>query len=241
MRRRTPTALLAAARPKGRKTSETLPARAFGILKDAIFAGTLKPGEAVRELHLARDLQVSQATVREALVRLERVGLVTRLQHRRTTVTSFTRQEVRDRLTMRLVLEELAAVCAAERMSAERVRELGALSDAISRAVVSGDQYEHAVADMRFHQFIWRESGNAILASTLEQLTTPLFAFLSVLHQRGMYDLRMTHPHDRIVRAFASGRAEAIRKEIRDHIGGSYGDFLESGLPDLNALVSTER
>lgn len=224
------------ARTRQRKRTQTLSAQTFGILKDEIFAGTLKPGDMVRELHVAERLKVSQATVREALAQLERVGLVIRLQNRRTSITSFTREEVRDRLAMRIVLEELAAVQASERLSPDELTELETLAATIARAAKTGDQYEHVIADVRFHQFIWQRSGSSILSRTLEQLTTPLFAFLSVLHQTGMYDLRGTRPHERIVRALAIGDAMGIRAEIRDHISGSYGEFLDSGLPDMNAL-----
>jgi DNA-binding GntR family transcriptional regulator len=220
-----------------KKRTQSLPSQTFESLRTAIFSGRLKPGDMVRELHVAEAQGVSQATVREALAQLERVGLVTRLPNRRTCVTTFSREEVRDRLTMRIVLEELAAVQAGERMTDADLAALSDLAAAIGQAVGSGDQYQHVLSDMRFHQFVWRCSGSAVLARTLEQLTTPLFAFLSILHQTGMYDLRRTSPHERIVEALGRGDAERIRREIRGHIGGSYGEFLESGLPDLHAVI----
>jgi DNA-binding GntR family transcriptional regulator len=220
-----------------KKRAQSLPSKTFEALRTAIFSGRLKPGDMVRELHVAQAQRVSQATVREALAQLERDGLVTRLPNRRTSVTTFSREEVRDRLTMRIVLEELAAAQAGERMTDAEFAALSDLAAAIAKAVRSGDQYRHVLADMRFHQFIWQCSGSPVLARTLEQLTTPLFAFLSVLHQTGMYDLRGTRPHERIVESLRSGDPAHVRREIRDHIGGSYGEFLESGLPDLHAAI----
>jgi DNA-binding GntR family transcriptional regulator len=41
---------------------------------EAIFAGKFQPGEPVLEMHLARSLRVSQATVCETLVLLERIA-----------------------------------------------------------------------------------------------------------------------------------------------------------------------
>jgi DNA-binding GntR family transcriptional regulator len=175
------------------------------------------------------------------LAQLERVGLVTRLPNRRTSVTSFSREEVGHRLKMRLVLEELAAVEASARIGEGDLKILNERAAEIAEAVRSADQYQHVVADMRFHQFIWHLSGNPVLARTLEQLTTPLFAFLSVLHQTGMYDLRTAKPHDRIVKALVERDREVIVREIRDHISGSYGEFLRSGLPDLHAAVGERR
>ena len=44
-----------------------------------ILAGNLKPGERIVESRLAKELGVGQPTIREALVALESVGLVTRV------------------------------------------------------------------------------------------------------------------------------------------------------------------
>ena len=49
---------------------------------EAILAGHFLPGDPLRELDLARDLRVSQATVREALLRLESTGLVVRVPNK---------------------------------------------------------------------------------------------------------------------------------------------------------------
>ena len=70
--------------------SGSLSAQAFGVIKDAIFTGQIQPGEAIRELHLARSLRVSQATVREALAQLESAGLIVRQANRRTTCLLYT-------------------------------------------------------------------------------------------------------------------------------------------------------
>jgi DNA-binding GntR family transcriptional regulator len=212
----------------------------FGILKDAIFSGMFKPGEALREMHLAKMLDVSQATVREALVRLERLGLVVREQNRRTTVTSFTINEVKDRLHMRIVLEELAAVLASARMSGEDIVRLSDLAREIQQAIDSGGHPELVLADFAFHQFIWQKAETQILFKTLEQITTPLFAFQGVLHKAGLTDIKSTKPHERIVEAIGSRDEERIRAEIRDHIEGSYGVFLNSGVPALDGLLSAK-
>jgi hypothetical protein len=45
----------------------TLRSQVVGILRNAIFYGKLQPDSMLRELPLARNLQASQSTVREAL------------------------------------------------------------------------------------------------------------------------------------------------------------------------------
>src|ERR1700722_7274491 len=87
--------------------------RVFDAIRDAIFAGSLKPGEPLRELHLAKELQVSQASVREGLVHLEISGLVVRIPNKETRVTKLSNREVRERLELRESLEAMAWIAGA--------------------------------------------------------------------------------------------------------------------------------
>jgi len=208
--------------------SDSLAAQTFTILKEAIFAGKFQPGEALLELHLAKLLQVSQATVREALALLEQAGLVVKSQARRTTVTSLTREEVRDRLSIRIALEEIACVKAAARMREADFSELNKIAKTIASTIGANDRLRMTLADARFHHLIWERAEAPVLLRTLDQITTPLFAFLGALQAKGPRDLRSGKRHEAIVEALKSRDPKIARKAIRDHIEGSYRAFLES-------------
>src|SRR6476469_10949085 len=77
-------------------------------LRDAIFHGSFKPGEALREEQLAAMLDVSRGPVREALVQLEREGLVIVRRHRGATVARLSRRDLEEVYSLRLALERLA-------------------------------------------------------------------------------------------------------------------------------------
>lgn len=218
--------------------TDSLAAQAFTIIKDAIFTGQFQPGQLLRELHLARMLNVSQATIREALVQLEQVGLVVREQNRHTMVTNFTREEVRDRLNIRMALESLAAAEAARVMGEAEIAELSQLADEIAKTIAKGDWYDNVRADMRFHEYIWNHSGSPVLSKMLTQLTTPLFAFLAVLHQAGMDSIKATLPHEDLVKAMAAKDPAQIEHHIRGHIENSYQEFLSSSVARMDGLVA---
>lgn len=219
--------------------NDSLAKQVFFSLKDAVFSGELQPGEAIREMHVARSMQVSQATVREALVQLQQTGLVVREPNRRTTVSAFSREEIRDRLAIRAALEHLAAVEASRRLSSEDLQELQKGAAIIDRKIDAENSLDQINADIAFHHYIWERCGNAILVKTLENTTTPLFAFMSVLMRSGLVDLEQTKPHQRIVDAIAARDGERIRQELNLHMDASYKGFLDTGIASLDALVHT--
>jgi DNA-binding GntR family transcriptional regulator len=200
--------------------SNSLSAQVFNILKEAIFSGTFQPGEPLREIHLARMLEVSQATIREALVQLEQVGLVVREKNRRTTVASLSPDELRDRLTIRIALEQLALAAAAARLTVAELDELSRMAAAIGEAGAPHDPVQSALADMRFHHFVWERAGSPILLKTLDQLTTPLFAFL------GPALRRPAGSHQLLVDALRGRDPGPIADRIRAHIEAGYAEFL---------------
>src|SRR3982751_1496960 len=84
----------------------TLKERIVQVLRDAILAGKLKPGERLNESRLARELSMSRVPVREALQRLEEQGLVVNIQRKGMFVVSLTEAEVQKINSLRLVLEK---------------------------------------------------------------------------------------------------------------------------------------
>src|SRR5882672_2798542 len=100
-------------------SSATSSSRAESVvmqLRQGVFEGRYPPGTALRELTLARDLSVSQATIREALQQLQYTGLVTRTPNVGSTVTRLSVKEVRERVELRAILEVMAALEASGRM-----------------------------------------------------------------------------------------------------------------------------
>src|ERR1017187_1582087 len=159
----------------------TLKSQAVVAIRDAIFSGKYDLGEPLREIQLARALKVSQPTVREALIELERSGLVVRETNVGTYVTNMTTKEVRDRLEVRTLLEQQAMESACVEMKVEDFSELRKRLNLLSLAIEKDAFLEFASTDLEFHRFIWQCSGNPILAQTLDQVATPLFAFMSIV------------------------------------------------------------
>lgn len=211
-----------------RPASGSLVRLAVARLREAIFEGVYPPGANLRELRVAREFGVSQATVREALQQLESAGLVTRHPNVGTTVTRLTPKEVRERVELRALLEVRAAQEAAPRMGDEEVAELERRLAALGSAIARNSYYEAAQADLEFHRWVWKCSGDETLCRILEQLTVPLLAFVSVLRAQGLQHLAdVTAAHEPLVAALRSRDPARIQEAFSRGATSSYEEFME--------------
>ena len=201
-----------------------LSTRVFETLRDAIFADRLKPGDPLRELHLAHELNVSQVTVREALVQLEKLGLVVRTPNVGTHVTNLSREEVGERFELRVLLEERAMIQAATRLGPPEFAELEHRVQRITHAISRDAYFEEAQADLAFHRYIWEHSGNRTLYRTLDQIAVPLFAFVSIMRGTRRQSLKeVVQSHEGIVDALRDPSVKRIRQALRQHFWSGLG------------------
>lgn len=186
--------------------AESLSAQVAESIREAIFSGELKPGQVLRELGLARNMNVSQATVREALSHLEHYGLVVRTPNRSTSVTSLTQEEIQNRASIWLTLESTIWEHAASAQS-----EL--LTD-LNNILASMEDSSIGIA-RRFHLRLWESTGNAVLIRILDQLTTPLFAFCRIDSNGTSAFAGRYHA---MVNSVQSGDLQSCRQALRDQV-----------------------
>ena len=199
-------------------------------LIQSIFQGKLQPGMALREMALARELDVSQATIRDALQRLEHAGLVTRKPNLGATVTRLSPSDIRERVELRAMLEKHAAEAAAKRMTESDFIELERRLKILGKAIGSDSYYEAAQADLEFHRFVWQCSGNEMLCRLLDQVTVPLFAFISIMRSHGLQQLkRVVAGHEPLIAALREGDVARIRIEFERGAVSSYQPYLTEG------------
>jgi DNA-binding GntR family transcriptional regulator len=208
--------------------NESLRSKVVETLKNAIYSGRLHPGEALPELRVASELDVSQATVREALTQLEALGLVERSKSRRVRVTKFSKEEMTERVRIRILLEGMAFTEAAARMTAEHYAGLEKRLAAFHSASASNDMFARVRTDFDIHHYVWEVSGNRTLIRMLVQLTSPLFAYASILRAQGMVRSPVVvNPHEAFVDALRSSDVRVITETVRQHVAPSFESFLK--------------
>ncbi len=132
----------------------TMRSRVRHYIHEQIRNGTFKPGERIVETQLAKELNISQAPVREALLELSMMGLLEERPYSGTFVRKLTHEEIDDIYNMRAFLEEYAATRAAKRITDDLIEEFDATLAAMDEATAANDLDGFADADIRFHELV---------------------------------------------------------------------------------------
>lgn len=206
------------------------------LIRDAIFAARLRPGDRIVEGRLARELKVGVSPVREALQQLEYLGLVTRYPNRGTFVTQLTPTEINQIFRLRAELETLSVKFATEVQNTSGLEELRLCADEMMAASLEGDPARFFEWDLKFHNQVCQLAGNPFLEKCLAILTTPLFAFVLIRlkQQPNLFDLvAISREHLEIVELFRSPdptQAEQTMRKIMEGFRHTIVDKLYSGI-----------
>ena len=182
-------------------------------IREAIHDGSYSPGTRLVERSVARELGVSHIPVREALARLADEGLVDRLPRRGARVAALTPQELDEISSLRIVLEQLVARRAQERMTADAELELRAIADRMLRAAEAGDVDLLATLDQRFHERLWELADHELLTELAAQVRGRIVAFLPPDGLR-----KHARTHTALVAAIADGTPAMAQLEMARHI-----------------------
>jgi DNA-binding GntR family transcriptional regulator len=187
---------------------------------DAILNGMFRPGERLVEAAIADQLGVSRAPVREALVGLEREGIVTSQPRRGYFVVDFTDKDIEEIYSLRRLLEGAAVGRAIDRMSPDDLDEVQRIVDNLGEAVQEGRDWSIIVSsDLGFHEALCRAADHSRLYTAWDSMRLQSWLLIG-LTSRTHYD-RPDEPkawHQRILDAILDkdhARATAI---MHDHL-----------------------
>lgn len=204
-------------------TPETETQRVFEVLKGGILRQEFAPGTPLSHSQLCRDLNTSRTPVREALSRLEGLGLVTTVPHRGTFVAQIDLQDFLEITQIRALIEPFAARQAAGRVPLERIdqltRELKQLEGSRqSDADISALQR----IDAEIHRLVGAGSGNHRLDSLAETLLSLCAPFS---HDSRLRFHTMVGELLGLLAALRAGDADAAEDTMRAHIN-NFGEAL---------------
>ncbi len=170
---------------------------AYQQLKQDILEGIYTPRQRLVETDIAAQLNVSRATLRVVLTRLQHEGLVEIQPNRGAQVRALSVEEAAEILQAREALEGLAAALAAEKVTDDQLLALRELVNEMEQTLGADDLIGLLPLASRFHRIIIGAADQSVVAQLLDMLHAPL-----IRHQF------------RII--LVPGRKEASLAEFRD-------------------------
>jgi DNA-binding GntR family transcriptional regulator len=184
-------------------------------IRQAIIEGRLKPGDHIVEKNLTSELRVSRTPVREALILLEREGLVVSEPNRGSFVRVFSVDDVTYIFSMRTVLENFAAELIVDKLEQSDYDYLRNLVNRQHRAIESGDFKQVRSIDMSFHEFFIERSEHPLLMRMWMELVAQIAALLFMRAEAiPDYDeFLAVADHGQILAAYEARDLEAAKAE----------------------------
>ena len=162
---------------KRQKEKATLRKEIRTYIQKQIASGRFRAGDRIVETQLARELSVSQAPVREAILELAAMGLLEERPYSGSFVRKLTAEDIEDIYNTRAFLDEYAARRAAQRITPEQLADMEALLRQMDGA---GNPHDFVEKDIAFHALVVDAAGSPALKRMWESLRLVEWTGLSV-------------------------------------------------------------
>jgi DNA-binding GntR family transcriptional regulator len=155
----------------GLVSAPSLREQARQVIRALVITGQMRPDQLYSVPRLAAELGVSATPVREALLDLEREGLLQAERNRGFRVVSLSLHELNETFAIRLLLEVPSVGDIAQTgLPKPQLDELHQLAEATARTADAGDLIAFLDADLKFHVQLIATLGNRSLAKLVETL-----------------------------------------------------------------------
>jgi len=187
-------------------------------IERAILQGEHAPGSKLIEATLAQKMGVSRGPVREAFRMLEEAGLVRNEKNRGVFVRDIPIDEAVEIFDLRATMDELVGRKLAKDITPAQLKEVKALVDAMEKAVKADDAYNYHLLNLKFHDRLVEMAGNRKLTTIYRKLIKELSLFRRLnLADNWLLPISASE-HRQILKAIASGDAEAAGRAMFQHV-----------------------
>lgn len=191
-------------------------------IESAIMDGRLQPGGRIVVDAIARELGVSKIPVREALAKLESVGLIEQTRHSGFRVSSLSHHEMQGVYLLRAEMEELTAGLAAPTIDDYTLNVLHGLNTEIGDLVSSGETQSLSALNREFHVVIAKATTYEVLAEVTGDALRKVHRYRSVVVRSLMGWQASVVEHESIIAALRAHDVDASRAAARAHASSQF-------------------
>lgn len=209
--------------------SPSLSTRAYQTIREAILSLKFKPGQYVSIQELSDQLGVSRTPVRDALLGLEKDGLVSIVPYKGAYVSNISIQDIEEIMELRILLEGYAAEKAANLLSVDELAQAESILEQSEKAYNAGKYMDAALIGHQLHELLLAKVQNSRFTKILERLDTHYERIR--YHPAILSGTRLDQSigqHREILEALKLGDAERVKTAMINHLGSVRDDVLSS-------------
>jgi DNA-binding GntR family transcriptional regulator len=167
--------------------------------------------------------------VREALLRLERDGLVVTTSRRGTFIRDISLAEIGVIFHMRANLEGLCVRYMRENASVDCSELLNRALKKLKTAAAKNNEEQFFDADMELHRTIWKASNQPLLYRTLNLLMNPYIFIIARAYSSRIPLANRRENHEQYVRMLLKTPLDKIEDEVERYFDGLYSRTFNPG------------
>lgn len=194
---------------------------AYNYILEQILDGQIKPGERIREDIIAEQMGTSRTPVREAVNQLCQNGFINYVKRKGLYCVQPSKEELKDLLELRQVLEEFCYIKCAQRAGKEDIKRLYDHIESFHKLSREDQIKLHAQYDIQFHLTAADISKSQRLIKYINEIET-----LSLIVRKNLKNSRRMEDvidlswilHLNIVKAIEAKDIKTIKENNDEHI-----------------------
>lgn len=203
-----------------RKT-DTLRNQVYKDIKKAIIQGKLTPGMRLIESEISAAMGVSRGPIREAILILEKEGLLLTQTHKETIVATVNDDEVKNLLNpLRIILETFVIKKIIPFITDEHIKNLENIYDDLVESCKRCKIDEIVEKDLQFHEYLISIANEPFLFSLWSSVSSRIvFHFINngQKHEKENF-IRLIDEHKTLLNLIKEKNLTAIEEELKRHI-----------------------
>jgi DNA-binding GntR family transcriptional regulator len=190
----------------------------YSSIKEAILTGEMGPGERISIGRLLQEVGASPTPIREALLKLEQEGFVSRLPKGGFIVSRFTKKDIEEIFDIRGLLESYAVSLAMGHVQKEDIQWLEENIKESEQYIMKNKLNKASTLNTEFHDYLNQLSKNDRLLFLIKGLRDQIFQYRSaILRVPEKARISIEH-HKRMIDAIKRKDVDLLKKLVQEHI-----------------------
>ncbi len=200
----------------------------FDLLVVDIITGKLRPRQRLVERELVAQFGGSRTPVREAIRKLEKIGLVHCFRNKGAAVTDFSPNDIENLYLIRINLERLVAKFSFSNLGSKEIRSLEETNRELQALLKSNNLLQLIEKDKEFHCVIYGASGNRFLLEIIEELGLKCYIVAYYAWRSSNHIKASIEEHKEIIKSIKDKNREKFQNLLEHQLVAAKAYYLEN-------------